>query len=219
MTDTRTAQFFDEYAGDFNSIYGNEGGVFTRITNKIFRRSMRIRFLKTLEGCNPIEGRSVLDIGCGPGHYSVALARLGAGRVLGVDVAEGMLDIARARAETEGVGDACEFFQGDFFTEDLGEEFDYVIVMGFMDYVEDAGAAVRRILSLTRGKAFFSFPVAGGLLGWQRELRYKSRCALYMYTEERVREAFAGTGADVKIERIARDFFVTAARDDDPSGL
>lgn len=219
MKDSRTAQFFHQYAGDFNAIYGNEGGVLTRVANRLFRSSMRTRFLKSLEGCSPIEGRSVLDIGCGPGHYSVALARMGAGRVLGVDVAEGMLDIARARAKSEGVSDVCEFSQADFFTEDLGEQFDYVIVMGFMDYVEDAGAAVRRILSLTRGKAFFSFPVAGGILGWQRELRYKSRCELFMYTEERVREAFAGTDADVNIERISRDYFVTAARGENPSGL
>ena len=39
----------------------------------------------------------------------------------------------------------------------------------------------RKILSLTANTAFFSFPLNGGLLAWQRKLRYRRRCALYMY--------------------------------------
>jgi len=35
--------------------------------------------------------------------------------------------------------------------------------MGFMDYVQDAKKVVERILSLTREKAFFSFPDSSGL--------------------------------------------------------
>ncbi len=48
--------------------------------------------------------------------------------------------------------------------------FDYVIVMGFMDYMPDPEKVVAKVLSLTRNKAFFSFPVAGGMLGWQRQI-------------------------------------------------
>jgi 2-polyprenyl-3-methyl-5-hydroxy-6-metoxy-1,4-benzoquinol methylase len=190
----------------------HEDGVINGVVNSLFRQSMRTRFLKALEGCSPVAGKTVLDIGCGPGHYSVALARMGASRVLGVDVAEGTLDIARARAEKEGVSHLCEFSKKDFFTEEFAESFDYVIVTGFMDYVEDAPAAVRKMVSLTRGKAFFSFPIAGGLLAWQRQLRYRSRCPLYLYTHQQVRDAFRGVDFELRIEKISRDFFVTAAR-------
>jgi 2-polyprenyl-3-methyl-5-hydroxy-6-metoxy-1,4-benzoquinol methylase len=209
----RTSTFFHGYAADFDAIYGTKTGVVTGLVNNMFRRSMRLRYEKTIEGCAPIEGRSVLDIGCGPGHYSVALAKAGAGRIVGVDFAQGMLDIAREHAKAEGVGDKCEFIQADFFTHPFGQPFDYVIVMGFMDYVQDAGAAVRRILELTAGRAFFSFPKSGGFLAWQRQLRYRSRCELYLYSEDSIRALFTGiAGVEVRVESIARDWFVTAAK-------
>ena len=213
MAAPRTSTFFHGYAADFDAIYGTSTGPVNALVNGLFRKSMRLRYEKTLEGCDPIAGRSVLDIGCGPGHYSVQLAKRGAGRIVGVDFAEGMLEIARKHAAAEGMADKCEFIKADFFTHQFGQPFDYVIVMGFMDYVEDAKAAVRRILELTAGKAFFSFPKGGGFLAWQRQLRYRSRCELYLYSEEQIRGPFAGLpGVEVRIESIARDYFVTAAK-------
>ena len=211
--DPRVAAFFDRYAADFDSIYGTSGGLVTGVVNRLFRSSMKLRFIKTLEACQPLEGRDVLDIGCGPGHYSVALARMGARSVLGVDFAEGMLDIARRRAADAGVAEVCRFEQADFFVHDFHRTFDYLVVMGFMDYVEDAGTAVRRILDLTGRKAVFSFPVAGGILGWQRQRRYRDRCALFLYRREAIERLFAGiSSVSVAIEQIDRDFFVTATR-------
>ncbi len=85
--------------------------------------------------------------------------------------------------------------------------------MGFMDYMPDPEKVVAKVLSLTRNKAFFSFPVAGGVLGWQRKLRYQKRCDLFLYTEEQLKEIFANfPEATAKIEPISRDFFVTLTR-------
>ncbi len=209
----RVSTFFHGYAADFDAIYGTGTGPLNAVVNGLFRKSMRLRYEKTLQGCQPIDGRSVLDIGCGPGHYSVALARRGAARIVGVDFAEGMLEIAKKHAAAEGVGEKCEFIKADFFTHPFGQPFDYVVAMGFMDYVEHAEAAVRRILELANGKAFFSFPKGGGFLAWQRQLRYRSRCELYLYSEEQIRGLFAGLpGIEVRIESISRDWFVTAAK-------
>ncbi|HXJ22822.1 MAG TPA: methyltransferase domain-containing protein [Polyangia bacterium] len=209
-TASRTASFFDAYAKDFNAIYGNENTLVNGVVNKVFRKSMMLRYEKSLAGCQPVQGKTVIDIGSGPGHYSVALAAQGAARVLGVDFAPGMIDISRKRAEAAGVSDRCKFELGDFLAVSGDEKFDYAIVMGFMDYIEDAGALMRKVLSVCRGKAFFSFPADGGPLAWQRRLRYKSRCALYMYTEPQIRSLVSALGVkSSSIEPIARDFFVT----------
>jgi SAM-dependent methyltransferase len=205
----RTASFFDRYAVDFNAIYGNSDRAFEGLINRLFRRSMLVRYERTLAGCRPIEGASVIDIGCGPGHYSVALARAGAERVLGLDFAPGMLKIADQAAHAAGVAERCAFVSGDFLNYPIGGKFDYAIVMGFMDYVRDARPVVDRVCAITRRRAFFSFPKAGGPLAWQRQLRYRSRCDLFLYGEEQIRELLASTGAAFSIESIGRDFFVT----------
>jgi SAM-dependent methyltransferase len=174
---------------------------------------MKVRFIKTMEACQPMAGADVLDIGCGPGHYSVALARMGAGSVLGVDFADGMLGIARERARREGVEAVCRFEKADFFASSFQQTFDYVVVMGFMDYVEDARAAVKRVMELTRKRAVISFPVAGGFLAWQRKLRYRFRCPLYLYEREQVQQLFGGMpDVDVEVIQIHRDYFVTATK-------
>jgi cyclopropane fatty-acyl-phospholipid synthase-like methyltransferase len=208
-----TEKFFHAYAADFNAIYGAERGLFNSVVSWLFRKSMKIRFIKTMEACQPTAGADVLDIGCGPGHYSVALARMGAKSVLGVDFADGMLNIARERARLESVESVCRFEKTDFFASSFQQTFDYVVVMGFMDYVEDARAAVKRIMELTRRKAVFSFPVAGGFLAWQRKLRYRFRCPLHLYEREQVKQLFNGMhNVDVDVVQIHRDYFVTATK-------
>jgi 2-polyprenyl-3-methyl-5-hydroxy-6-metoxy-1,4-benzoquinol methylase len=170
---------------------------------------MLIRYEKTLAGCQPVEGRTVIDIGCGPGHYSIALARAGAEKVLGLDFAAGMLKIASERAEAQGVGQRCSFVLADFLTHAIPERFDYAIVMGFMDYVRDPRPVIDRVLSIIRRRAFFSFPKAGGPLAWQRQLRYRNRCDLFLYRHDEIASLLSRTGAAFSIEPIGRDFFVT----------
>ncbi|HEY6351171.1 MAG TPA: methyltransferase domain-containing protein [Candidatus Angelobacter sp.] len=209
MPESKVSQFFDGYAHDFDAIYGNKNGWLNSVINKLFRRTMERRYRKTLEGCSPIEGRSVLDVGCGPGHYSVALAKRGAGEVLGIDFADGMLQVARERAAKEGVT-TCRFEKRDFLNFNFDRKFDYTIVMGFMDYAHQPAEVVKKALSLTAVRAFFSFPLDKGILAWQRKLRYKSRCELYMYTEEQAKQLFTNHDkAQISGESLGRDLFVT----------
>ena len=210
MAADRTQGFFHQYANDFDAIYSNHGGIVDGVLNRVFRKSMRLRFEKSVDGCKPIEGRSVLDVGCGPGHYSITLARRGAGRVVGLDFAEGMIQLAAKHAADAGVGARCTFQSGDFLAYQSPEKFDYVIVMGFMDYMSEPRKIIEKVLSLTASKAFLSFPAAGGFLAWQRKMRYKSRCDLFLYNEQQLRELCAKFPAvRAKIEPIARDYFVT----------
>jgi len=210
MSPDRTQTFFHRYANDFDAIYGNQNGVVDSVINRLFRKSMRLRYEKSIAGCEPVQGKSVLDVGCGPGHYSITLAQRGASRVVGIDFADGMLKLATEHAQKVGVADRCKFMVADFFTYQPQELFDYVIAMGFMDYMPDAEKIVAKVLSLARHKAFFSFPVAGGVLGWQRQKRYKKRCDLFLYSEAQLKQLCAKF-PEVKatIEPISRDFFVT----------
>jgi SAM-dependent methyltransferase len=68
----------------------------------------------------------VLDLGCGTGGHALELARRGY-RPTGVDRSEPMLEIARAKADDEGL--QVELHGGDICALDLGRSFDVVIAM------------------------------------------------------------------------------------------
>ena len=203
--------FFDQYATDFDAIYGTQNTFFERVVNKLFRKSMRIRFDKVMEYTNPVEGKRVLDIGCGPGLYSVVLAKNGASQVVGVDFADEMLQIARSKAEEFGVQDRCEFLTMDAMDYSSEEKANYTIVMGVMDYIESPATFVRHLAKLTDGKILLSFPVDDGLMAAQRKYRYRKRCPLYMYTDHSLKSLLDEVvgSCTYEVERIARDFFVT----------
>ena len=212
MPQTNTAQFFDSYAEDFNAIYGTKNTIFNNIINKLFRKSMKLRFEKTIEECSQIEGKSVIDIGCGPGHYGITLAKIGAGSVFGIDFSQSMIDIAVKNAGKAGVQEKCTFIVDDFLTFETDNTFDYAIVMGFMDYTAEPDKAIEKVLSLTREKALFSFPVDGGILALQRKIRYKKKCDLYMYKYEVIQKIFKSAPCkDFDIQKISRDFFVSVS--------
>ena len=59
------------------------------------------------------KGKIVLDYGCGNGIHSVSLAKMGADKVVGIDLSEPSLKIARQRAKQEGVGNKTEFVAMD----------------------------------------------------------------------------------------------------------
>ncbi|HSH37882.1 MAG TPA: TIGR04290 family methyltransferase [Chthoniobacterales bacterium] len=78
-----------------------------------------------------LTGKSVLDIGCNAGFYSLEMKRRGAERVLGVDFDERYLAQARFAAEVRAVN--IEFRQLSVYdVGSLGEKFDLVIFMGVL---------------------------------------------------------------------------------------
>lgn len=78
-----------------------------------------------------LTGKSVLDIGCNGGFYSLEMKRRGAARVLGIDTDEHYLRQARLAAEVTGL--AVDFQQLPVWdVGSLGERFDLVIFMGVL---------------------------------------------------------------------------------------
>jgi glycine/sarcosine N-methyltransferase len=59
------------------------------------------------------QSRSAIDMGCGTGIHSIALAQLGV-RVVGIAVSAGLLE--RARAHAAGLNVVVDFVQGDFLS-------------------------------------------------------------------------------------------------------
>jgi tRNA (mo5U34)-methyltransferase len=90
------------------------------------------KFRRFERGLPDIRGKSVLDIGCNAGFYSIEMKRRGAARVLGVDSDERYLAQARLAIETLGFDD-IEFAKLDVYDVGaIGERFDLVIFMGVL---------------------------------------------------------------------------------------
>ena len=78
-----------------------------------------------------LTGRTVLDIGCNGGFYSIEMKRRGADRVLGIDFDDRYL--AQARFAAEVTGEDIEFCKLSVYdVASLGERFDVVLFMGVL---------------------------------------------------------------------------------------
>jgi len=205
--------FFHGYAKDFSSIYEedvNPRSLFNKLMDKLFRQDIRDRFNTTLKYSSNPSIQTILDIGCGPGHFVVKFLEMGK-KVVALDIAQGMLDITHSRVnEMEGSYNFSSIL-ADYSEHKFEEKFDAACVMGFFDYVSDPTAVIKKLLSEVNSEIYISFPDNRGLLAWQRKIRYERRnCPLYLYNEESIKKYLSEAGC-LEISTITktnRNYFV-----------
>jgi ribosomal protein S18 acetylase RimI-like enzyme/SAM-dependent methyltransferase len=99
-----------------------------------------------------VAGAAVLDIGAGTGIWAIAAAKLGASRVVAVDMDELLVGVIRILAKEHGVSDRVEPICASSFDLHLEREFDVVVseTIGYIGYderlVEVMGDARKRFL-------------------------------------------------------------------------
>jgi 2-polyprenyl-3-methyl-5-hydroxy-6-metoxy-1,4-benzoquinol methylase len=193
----RQARYWNDESQAFDAIYSHRKSALSNWLDRVFRRDMYERFRFAVERSQPIVGRTVLDLGCGSGRYVVALAEAGASRVLGIDIAPRMLELARELAAEHGVADRCEFQLTDVLGLDAGAGpgFDVVLAIGLFDYIRDPAPVLSKIRALTAGRAIISFP---RLLTWRalpRKLRLALRgCEVHFYSRAAILRLLNETG-------------------------
>jgi cyclopropane fatty-acyl-phospholipid synthase-like methyltransferase len=203
-------QFFDDEAKRFDSIYSGPRSSWERLIDTLFHRVIQLRYEKTMEILGAMDGKRVLDVGCGPGHYLVELAARGAREAVGVDFAAEMLALARQTAAARGVEDRCRLAGGDFLALELEGPFDATVAIGYFEYLEDPVAHLRRMRELTRGDIVASFPKRFTLRTAPRALRYRMRhCYLRFFTAAEIRRLAAEAGLEgVTVHSVSRDFLL-----------
>ncbi len=208
-----TRRHFHEIASEFDDLYESESRTsLRRWSDSMLRASVYRRFELVFEQLGDLDGKSILDMGCGGGRYAVTMGKLGARRVVGVDFARNMIELAVALRSKEGIGeDRVSFVCGDAAETDFDEPFDYGIAMGVLDYVEDAEGFLRVVLPKITTRMVASFPVKWSIWTPQRKIRYRlfKNCPLYFYSRARLESLLGGLDLrSWKIHPAHRDFVV-----------
>ncbi len=209
----KVSEYFHKASITFDTFYDHQRCALMQLIDRRFRSDIFERYRLTFEAIEPLKDKVVLDVGCGSGPYAVEAARRGSRRVVGIDMAQGMIDLARRRAAASKVADRCEFLLGTFPEDAPDEAADYAIVMGVMDYIKDPSTFLATLAQGIRLRAVLSFPSKHWFRTALRKVRYWfKRCPVYFYEPQQIEELSKAAGfASIKIEKIpgaGMDYFV-----------
>jgi len=207
----RVKNHFDREYRRFDSFYREKKGIFSRIIDRVFRRSMQLRFEKVIKEVAPYENTTVFDVGCGTGRYSLVLALKGIKKALGIDFAQNMIDEADRLAVQFNVDHICQFVKADFMQMNIDETFDHVFAMGVFDYIADPVPFVKKMIRCAKTKVMISFPVSGGIIQVLRKFKFEKlkKCPVFFYSEEEVKQIARQAGAErFTLDKMAKDYFL-----------
>jgi 2-polyprenyl-6-hydroxyphenyl methylase/3-demethylubiquinone-9 3-methyltransferase len=114
--------------------------------------------LNWIQSLSPLMGKKVVDIGCGGGILSDAMARQGA-QVLGVDLAVKSLKVAQLHALEAGTqGVEYKEISAEALAVEQAGQFDVVTCMEMLEHVPDPASVVQACAQLVKpgGWVFFS---------------------------------------------------------------
>lgn len=168
-----------------------------------------------LEGTD-LQGKEVLDVGCGTGIMSLLALQKGASKVVCGDISNYMLKVGRAKAEEQGLGaDRVDFRQLD--AESLpfeDESFDFVMTGMTLGLLPDPDKAVKEMARVLRPGNLLSVGAHGPDHYWEAcdasfkviNKRYVLgyRLEFWPMKEETVRQLLESAGLiDIRTQRFS----------------
>jgi SAM-dependent methyltransferase len=188
------------------STYRLRGGVAGRERLRVLSRVMETMTTGLLDRLDVGPGARCLDVGCGGGDVTLALARrVGTrGEVVGVDIDEVKLQLARDEAADAGV-DNVEYRAAsvDELPGDGG--FDLVYARFLLTHLPDPGAALRSMIGAARPGAYVAVEDIDYAVGFCHP-----PCAAYDAFWELYPRVAADAGGDARIGRRLPVLFAAA---------
>jgi len=164
--------YFGSFSDDYQHAFEGRGRhPLHAVINRLFRRKtfqLRTAVVKTYLADLGVAGKTIADVGCGTGEVSIEAARLGATRVLGLDIAPAMVHVAVGAAEAAGVS-AIASFQVQDVLKDPCPPCDIAMMVGVIEYYQDLDALFAAVAPAAR-EALIIVDTRGPW--WRRTLRY-----------------------------------------------
>jgi 2-polyprenyl-6-hydroxyphenyl methylase/3-demethylubiquinone-9 3-methyltransferase len=115
---------------------------------------VRLAYVRDRSG---LQGRRVLDVGCGGGLLAEAMAAAGAW-VTGLDMVAPALEVARRHAFENGVSVDYQQSTAEAWARDHGELYDVITCMELVEHVPDPAGLIRALARMVRprGDLFFA---------------------------------------------------------------
>ena len=108
---------------------------------------LRVAYIERQAG--GLKGKTVVDIGCGGGLLSEALAARGA-RVTGIDLAEASLDVARMHQHESGLEVEYRHVSAEAFADEQAGAFEVVTCLEMLEHVPDPASIVEAAARLLK---------------------------------------------------------------------
>lgn len=207
----RVRSRFRDKAHQFDDLYEDERALVRLLRPGLFRRRRL-----AVDTVSSLTAPAVLDVGCGSGRIGEFVLQAGAGRYVGIDFSEPMIELARSRLAR--FGGTVQLIVDDFLEAELDGRFDVILALGLFDYLPEPAAFVRRMAQLCApgGCVVGSFPTWSLVKGPVRKVRYEwiGDCPIFNYSRAQLERLFADGGFDrVEIFAPGRSgFLVRAAR-------
>jgi 2-polyprenyl-6-hydroxyphenyl methylase/3-demethylubiquinone-9 3-methyltransferase len=105
--------------------------------------------LRYVERAATLRDKAVLDVGCGGGILSEAMARAGA-RVLGIDLSQAVLDVAELHALESSVALEYRLLAVEELAHERPAAFDLVTCMEMLEHVPDPASSIKALAALVK---------------------------------------------------------------------
>jgi 2-polyprenyl-3-methyl-5-hydroxy-6-metoxy-1,4-benzoquinol methylase len=127
-------------------------GSYAYTVERLSARLVNARFSKCIDRSFAFAGRTVLDIGCGDGTYTLEFPTFGVKEVVGVDPAGMAIEAANAKSRKLRLDAKVKFEVGNIYALApylAGNHFDCIVLRGVLHHLPDPPRAIAGLATFT----------------------------------------------------------------------
>ena len=127
-----------------------ECGSYAYTQEHLSARTANARISQSVAQSFDFTGKSVLDLGCGDGAYTVEFAALGVREIVGVDPAAVAIEAGTKRARSLGLDKIVRFEVGNIYEPETylaGKHYDCIVLRGILHHLPDPARAIAALAS------------------------------------------------------------------------